>query len=427
MEYAVVCIVALVASGLTLVSGFGLGTLLLPAFLFFFPAEQAVAMTGVVHFLNSLFKLALVGRQADAGVVLRFGVPAVPAALGGAAILVYASALEPVARYSLWGSERSILPVSLVMAVLIAAFAILEMSGKEEGLRLDRRWLPLGGVLSGFFGGLSGHQGALRSAFLLRAGLTRDAFIGTGVVVAALVDISRLTVYAGHAGAVGFGGNLPLVAAGVLAAFTGAFLGSRIVRAMTMRSVRLVVSVLLLLVAAGIGSGLISGSGGARKEDPMFTLTCTSYQDGRPIPPVHAHRSVAGGKNISPGFSWSDPPPGTKSFVLTIVDPHPVANNWLHWAVITIPFRERSIAEGASQSDRMPRGSKELKNSFRATGYGGPAPPPGSGEHPYVATLYALNVEALVVAADAPLSKLLREMEGKVIAEVSMTGTFERR
>jgi phosphatidylethanolamine-binding protein (PEBP) family uncharacterized protein len=75
----------------------------------------------------------------------------------------------------------------------------------------------------------------------------------------------------------------------------------------------------------------------------MFTLKCSSYADGGTIPLRFAHRSVQGGENVSPGFSWEDPPPGTKSFALSIMDPHPVANNWVHWFVIDIPFQERGI------------------------------------------------------------------------------------
>ena len=77
MSYLIICTVALLASALTFFSGFGLGTLLLPAFVLFFPIEQAVALTAIVHFLNSLFKLALTGRHADRKVVVRFGLPAI--------------------------------------------------------------------------------------------------------------------------------------------------------------------------------------------------------------------------------------------------------------------------------------------------------------------------------------------------------------
>ena len=88
MELLIVCIAALVASGLTLFSGFGLGTLLMPVFALFVSLELAVAMTAVVHLANNLFKVGLLGRRAEWGVVLRFGLPAVAAAFAGALVLV---------------------------------------------------------------------------------------------------------------------------------------------------------------------------------------------------------------------------------------------------------------------------------------------------------------------------------------------------
>ena len=159
----------------------------------------------------------------------------------------------------------------------------------------------------------------------------------------------------------------------------------------------------------------------------MFTLACGSYKDGEAIPVKYAHRSVAGGKNISPAFNWEDPPAGTRSFALSIVDPHPVANNWVHWFIIDIPFQERALGEGASGTGRVPVPTKELLNSYNEMGYGGPAPPKGSGAHPYVATLYALDVPSLPLKKDTLLSAFLRTIEGKSIAEVSVTGYYERK
>lgn len=158
----------------------------------------------------------------------------------------------------------------------------------------------------------------------------------------------------------------------------------------------------------------------------MFTLTCPSYGNGKPIPVEYAHRTVAGGKDVSPGFTWADPPPGTRSFALSIVDPHPVANNWVHWFIIDIPFQEREIRQGASGTTRLPAHAKELLNTYNEMGYGGPAPPKGSGSHPYVATLYALDVPSLPLGKDTVLSLFLRTIEGKVIAEATMTGYHER-
>ena len=83
--------------------------------------------------------------------------------------------------------------------------------------------MPLGGLVSGFFGGLSGMQGALRSAFLSRAGLTKEAFIATGVVIACLIDFSRLAIYSAALARESAHFNYGLLAAAVLAAFAGEF------------------------------------------------------------------------------------------------------------------------------------------------------------------------------------------------------------
>jgi uncharacterized membrane protein YfcA len=103
VDLLIVCGVALLASGLTLFSGFGLGTLLLPAFVLFFPPDTAVAMTAVVHFLNNIFKLILLGRNANLRIALRFGLPAILAAFAGAWLLLYTTHLPPLAGFTLFG------------------------------------------------------------------------------------------------------------------------------------------------------------------------------------------------------------------------------------------------------------------------------------------------------------------------------------
>jgi len=167
VEYVVVGLAAVFTSMLTLFSGFGLGTLLMPAFALFFPVDVAVALTAVVHFLNNLFKLALLGRPADGGTVLRFGLPALAASFLGAGMLVWLADAPSVAEYALFGRVFEVRPVSLVIAVLMLFFALFEVLPAFQHLQFSRRHYVAGGLLSGFFGGLSGHQGALRSACLL--------------------------------------------------------------------------------------------------------------------------------------------------------------------------------------------------------------------------------------------------------------------
>jgi len=195
MEVFILCVAALITSLLTFFSGFGLGTILTPVFAIFFPIEVAIALTGVVHFLNNIFKLVLVGVHADKKVVVKFGIPAFCAALLGAWLLVRISDLPALFNYIIGGKEFFITPVKLIVSVLLIAFALMESIPRFKNLEFGKRHLLLGGILSGFFGGLSGNQGALRSAFLIKAGLTKEAFISTGIVIACMVDSSRLGIY----------------------------------------------------------------------------------------------------------------------------------------------------------------------------------------------------------------------------------------
>ena len=113
-----------------------------------------------------------------------------------------------------------------------------------------------GGLFSGFFGGLSGHQGALRSMFLVRSGLSKESFIATGIIIACMVDVSRLAVY----GSGNFGvtqTEIYIVAAGTLSAFAGAFLGSKLVKKVTLKSLQFFVAAMLMVFALFLGAGII--------------------------------------------------------------------------------------------------------------------------------------------------------------------------
>ncbi|MDQ7831917.1 MAG: sulfite exporter TauE/SafE family protein [Desulfovibrionaceae bacterium] len=257
METAAVCLVALLASGLTLFSGFGLGTILTPVMAVFFPVEAAVALTAVVHFANNLFKLALFGRKADLGVVLRFGLPALAASFFGARLLVWLATQDALFAYDLFGAAVRVTPVKLFLGLLIMGFALLELLPVLSKVGVPPRYLPLGGAISGLFGGLSGHQGAFRSVFLLRAGLSKEAFIATGVVAACLVDATRLGVYADFFTWEMLGGNARLLFWATLSAFAGAYAGKRLLPKMTIGVVRLVVGIMLLVLGAGMAAGVI--------------------------------------------------------------------------------------------------------------------------------------------------------------------------
>jgi uncharacterized membrane protein YfcA len=257
MSYLLICTVAFLASGLTFFSGFGLGTLLLPAFALFFSIEQSIAMTAVVHFLNGLFKLVLVWRGIDWRIVLRFGLPAMIAAVLGAWVLTLLSDLRPIVVYQIANREMKITAIKLAIGLLLLFFAAFELIPRLRDMSFGPRYLSLGGLLSGFFGGLSGMQGALRSAFLVRAGLSKTAYVASGVAIACLIDISRLGVYAQSVRGGDALPDLALLTAAVLAAFAGAALGNRFLSKLTVRGIQRIVAAMLFVMAVGMIIGAI--------------------------------------------------------------------------------------------------------------------------------------------------------------------------
>jgi uncharacterized membrane protein YfcA len=255
-----VALTAFTAAALTLYSGFGLGTILLPVFALFFPVEMAVVATALVHGANNVFKVSLLGRHADREVVLKFGLPAIAAAVIGALALGWFAQSDSALTIEVNAEALfMITPVKLVIGLLMIGFALFELLPRFRSMQFERRYLPLGGVLSGFFGGLSGHQGALRSAFLAKTGLTTERFVGSNAVIGFLVDLTRISVYVALFTAAGgqvseFHG-WSLVMTGAVSAFCGVLLGKCFLHKVTMTSVQTLVGLLLF----GVGLALVAG------------------------------------------------------------------------------------------------------------------------------------------------------------------------
>lgn len=257
MEIIIISLVAFVVAILTFFSGFGLGTILTPVFMIFFPVELAIALTGVVHFFNNLFKLILVGRNADKSVLIRFGIPAVIAAFLGSMVLLMIPDSAPLFNYTMFGRNFEVYPVKLLISILLIIFALMDLLPYFKRLQFGKELLPVGGVLSGFFGGLSGNQGALRSAFLIKAGLSKEAFIGTAVVVSTFVDFTRLGVYATQFTQNNLEENLLLVLCATLAGIAGSYFGNKLLKKVTIHFLQISVAIMLIMISLALGSGLI--------------------------------------------------------------------------------------------------------------------------------------------------------------------------
>ncbi|HUR31726.1 MAG TPA: sulfite exporter TauE/SafE family protein [Saprospiraceae bacterium] len=257
MDIFLVSLAAFFIAILTFFSGFGMGTLLTPIFMIFFPVDLAIALTGVVHFFNNIFKLFLVGKNADKQVLLRFGIPAVIAAIAGAWVLIHMIDLSPLFTYELNGRVIEVYPVKFTISILLIIFELIDLLPFLNKIQFGKKHMPLGGALSGFFGGLSGNQGTLRTAFLIKAGLSKETFIATSVVISCFVDFTRLAVYSTRFIKADFRDNISLVLCATLAAIAGAYLGNKLLKKVTLKSIQILVAVLLIMVSIGLGAGLI--------------------------------------------------------------------------------------------------------------------------------------------------------------------------
>ncbi len=257
MEILLISVAAFLVSGLTLISGFGLGTLLMPVFALYFPLSIAIALTAIVHLANNLFKLALFYPHTHWQTVLRFGIPAIIAAFIGAWLLTFLETLAPLYQYTVLNHLFKVTLVNLVIGSLIIAFAILEALPAFEKMAFEPRYLTIGGILSGFFGGLSGHQGQFRSAFLIKCALNKQQFLATGIIIACLVDFTRLSLYSNYFIQSHLIENSTLLIIVTLSAFSGAFLATRLIEKITLTTVKRIVSIMLFFTGFALMVGLI--------------------------------------------------------------------------------------------------------------------------------------------------------------------------
>lgn len=160
-------------------------------------------------------------------------------------------------------------------------------------------------------------------------------------------------------------------------------------------------------------------------EDYTFTISSQAFTDGGKIPVQYCGEEVAGGANVSLPFEWQNVPEQAKSLLLVIVDTHPVAKNWIHWAVKNIPTNISTIEENASNNN-MSLGTIELIGTEGIKGYRGPEPPPGTGDHSYEVHLFALDIESVPLPDQPNWDQIQAAVSGHTLAEAKITGYFGR-
>ena len=256
-EIFIVSIITFTAAILTFFSGFGLGTILTPVMMIFFPTEIAIAFTGLVHFSNNIFKFFLVGKNIDNKILIRFGIPSVIAAFIGSYLLVLIDENIVIFSYYFFDKKIDVILVKFLISILLIIFAIIDLTPQIKDLHFDKKHLPVGGFLSGFFGGLSGNQGALRSAFLVKHGLEKSIFVSTTVAISSLVDITRLSVYSTNFLNLNYSDFYQLGFFSVVSAVAGSFIGNRLLKKVTIEQIKKIVALLLILLGTSFLIGIL--------------------------------------------------------------------------------------------------------------------------------------------------------------------------
>lgn len=210
-QYVMLILVTLGTSIVTLFTGFGVGTIMMPIMALFFDVKVAIFLAAIVHFFNNIAKLAIYRSEINWKIIQRFGVVSIIGALIGSYSQIYLD--------SVW------LKVGVGLFLMIYAF--LSLIPNHIKVKLPNNVDFIGGFLSGLIGGLIGNQGAIRSLYLLNYGLEKKELIVSSALIAVIIDSTRIPVYA-YTNFRYLQENILLLSLIVLSAILGTVVGSRI-------------------------------------------------------------------------------------------------------------------------------------------------------------------------------------------------------
>lgn len=149
-------------------------------------------------------------------------------------------------------------------------------------------------------------------------------------------------------------------------------------------------------------------------------VTSPAFSEGEPIPSKY----TCDGADISPPLQWRNLPEATQSLALICEDPDAPLGTWVHWVLYALPPSVTRLQEGVPPTEVLDSGAKQGTNDFKRLGYGGPCPPRGT--HRYFFRLYGLDTK-LDLGPGANKKDLVRAMEGHILAQGALMGTYQRR
>lgn len=180
-----------------------------------------------------------------------------------------------------------------------------------------------------------------------------------------------------------------------------------------------------MAAASFLALGATTGCHGARQSEPgagspSIELTTASFNNNGHIPAA----LTCDGANTSPALAWSEPPAATKSFALIFDDPDAPGSTFVHWVIYDLPASARSLPAIVPKQGQLPDGSRQGRNDFGDTAYGGPCPP-GHSPHHYRFVLYATDT-ALSLPAGATKQQVEDALKGHIVARGKLVGLYQR-
>ena len=231
-------VVGAIASAIAAVTGFGIGSLLTPLFSLQFETKLAVAIVSIPHLIGTLVRLGSLWRRIDRPVVLAFG------ALS--AVGSFAGAMVAVRRHDVMNPV-----LTIIFACLLIFAGASVLFHFTERVRFGRTAAAVVGAVSGFFGGLVGNQGGIRSAALLGFEITKESFIATAMAIAVVVDLARIPVYVATQGPAMSAAWIPMLCA-TIGVLIGTLWGGALLRRIPIRTFRAGVALLVLLLGVAM-------------------------------------------------------------------------------------------------------------------------------------------------------------------------------
>ena len=231
IQYIFVLIVTLCISAMTLLTGFGIGTVLTPTFALLYDVKTAIFLVAIVHIANNFLKFGLFFRSLDKKILLRFGGLSLAGSFAGS--LLYGTVDESVLK--------------ILLGLFLVVVGISEFLPSLFEKKIPQRYDIIGGLLSGFMGGLIGNQGAIRSAYLLNYNLSKEAFIATATGISLIIDLTRIPMYVWkemHLFSGMWSNLLPVI----LIAFVGTLVGKQLLKRISLERFRLIVAGFVMIV-----------------------------------------------------------------------------------------------------------------------------------------------------------------------------------